>query len=60
MGSVLSFLLSNILFYLLELKPDGRDRIASRPEVLAAEVSLLARELSGDGNGTLALEKSDD
>ncbi len=56
---ILSCLLSNVLLDRLELESDGRDGITTSPEMFSGKVSFLARELSCDSDGALALEKPD-
>lgn len=52
------FLFVDVLAYDSLFQPDGRDSIASGPEVFASEVSGLVAKLSGDSYGALALQEA--
>src|SRR5215831_13349274 len=57
---VTGILVTDIRFDLFQLKANRRDRIATRPKVLAREIAIMAPKLAGDGNRTFALEKPND
>jgi hypothetical protein len=57
---VTGILVTDIRFDLFQLKANRGDRIATRPQVLARKIAIMAPKLAGDGNGTFALEKPND
>src|SRR5262249_24945572 len=57
---VTGILVTDIRFDLFQLKANRGDRIATRPKVLAREITIMAPKLAGDGNRTFALEKPND
>ena len=57
--ALLVFLVFNVRADLFGLKSDGGNTVPACPEVFSGEVSFLAGELSGNGNGALAFQKPD-
>src|SRR5262249_9571712 len=56
-ASIRAVLVANVTANLFFVEPNGRDRIATRPEMLSCEVPFLALH-SCDGDCALALDKS--
>src|SRR5438128_2110970 len=52
-------LVADVAAHFFFFKTNGRDRIATSPEMLAREVAFFALH-AGNGNRALALEKTDD
>ena len=57
-GSIRFFLFADVFADLLQLEPHRGHGVATGPEMLSREVSLLTAQ-SGYGDGTLRLEKPD-
>ena len=57
---VTGILVTAIRFDLFQLKANRGDRRATRPQVLAREMAIMAPKLAGDGHRTFALEKPND